>query len=121
MAADSSSNGTEAWRLKKRSSLGDAGGVSLPKKDRQKRRVELPRISGSLKNGVFSTLGGPDELQTAFFGHLEFQIDQKRRFEFIGRGGTTGNGVSGAPQNCAGVKTTFFGRWEFQTTSKRRF
>lgn len=93
---------------------------ALLKKDRQKRRVALARISGSLKNGVLSTIGGPDKLQTAFVGHLEFQMAQKWRFEFAGRGGRTGNGVSGAPEISGGLKTAFFGHSKIPVDRKRR-
>ena len=118
MAADSSSNGTEAWRLKIVSSV--ARLHQDLKKDRQKRRVALARISRRLKNGVLSAFGGPDKLQTAFFGHLESQTAQKRRLGAIGCVGRTGNGVFGAPEISGGPKMAFFGHLEFPVDRKRR-
>jgi hypothetical protein len=86
----------------------------------QKRRVEPFWISGSFKNGILSAFGVPAEVQTAFLGCLEFQMDQERRLESFRRGGRAENGVSGKPEIAGGLKTAFFGHLEFPVERKRR-
>jgi hypothetical protein len=98
-----------------------ATGLWHSQKERQRRRLELSQIFSSPKNGVLGAFGIPDELETAFLGHLKCQTDQKRRLESIRRGGRARNGVSGALEISGGLKTPFFGHLKFPQASRRRF